>query len=175
MKTTIISYSLSGNNKLLADQLATKLSCKHIYIKEKSKRSYLTIGMDFVFKRIPKIDFLEKEVNTEDFIIFIAPIWMSQVAFPLKKVFQKLKGKTKNYAFISACIGPQGKKSNRGLAKQLKKDLGKKPIIIIEKHLSEFLPIKSRHSIKETMKYKLKKRQAQQMAQQISRQLKQIV
>lgn len=51
MKTLIAYYTLSGNNKKLADYIKEKYNCELLEIKEKKKRKTFSIILDLIFKR----------------------------------------------------------------------------------------------------------------------------
>lgn len=138
MKKTIISYSLSGNNDKLATSIASLISAEHFRIIEKKRRRLFTIGLDMVFNRTPKVPLKLQKLEDHEIIIFIAPVWMGQVASPLRNYFKALKNKINNYVFISISGGADG--PNPNLEAELLKRLGKKPASIINMLIADILP-----------------------------------
>ncbi|MCK4731406.1 MAG: flavodoxin family protein, partial [Methanophagales archaeon] len=55
MKVTVISYSLTGNNEALAASIASEISAEHIRITESKPRTNVTIALDMLFNRTPKV------------------------------------------------------------------------------------------------------------------------
>jgi flavodoxin len=55
-KITVISYSRTGNNSALADNIASKLSARHIKYTESKPKSDLNIALDRLFNRTPNIE-----------------------------------------------------------------------------------------------------------------------
>lgn len=151
MKSTIISYSYSGNNKKLATNLAQKLNAKHIEITPVKPLSYFSMAMHVLFGLKPAIsESINHSLNT-DMVIFVAPIWMGKVATPLRKVFDQLKGNIQSYTFFSISGGALG--TNPKLSDELTKRLGVTPKVLLDKQAVEFLPSDPKPTPKETSAY----------------------
>ncbi|OHD13249.1 MAG: hypothetical protein A2086_16925 [Spirochaetes bacterium GWD1_27_9] len=139
MNFTVISYSLTGNNESLAGSIAKELSAKHIRITENKPRTVGMITFDMIFNRTPKINLTINNVKDDDIVIFVAPVWMWQVASPLRECFKRLKSTLTKYVFISISGGADG--PNSKLANELTKRIGKKPKAVIDLHIASLLPI----------------------------------
>ena len=65
MKATVISYSLTGNNDMLAKSVAKEINAEHIRIREATKRGNGRIALDMLLNRNPKVDFSLSDVDRE--------------------------------------------------------------------------------------------------------------
>lgn len=59
MKTLIVYFSFSGNNELLAKDVAKDLEADLLQITEPKKRGIFRIMLDMLFNRFPKINELK--------------------------------------------------------------------------------------------------------------------
>jgi len=153
MELLIVSYSLTGNNNDLAISLAKSLKAENIVVTESKMRTMSTIIFDLLLNRVPKITL--PEINAEDYnmVIFVGPVWMGNVATPLRLYFKKLRLKIKQYAFISISGGADG--PNPKLAAELKKRLGKEPVALIDMHIADLLAPEPKPTRDDTMHYRI--------------------
>jgi len=138
MKTVIMSYSLTGNNEALAKRIAEELKVEHIRITEPKKRTYGTIAADIVFWRTPRTEPKPQVMSAYDLIIFIAPVWMGQPAFPMRSYFKQLKKHPQKYAYVSISGG--GMNNNSGLPSALKSRTGVEAVTVVDMHIKDLLP-----------------------------------
>ena len=126
MKTLILSYSYTGNNKLLAATLAKEIGADHVNITDKRSVSVKSIMMDLIFHR--KAQNVEQPtiMNDYDLIIYVAPFWVGKIARPLLPFFKYQKKHPKKYAFVTISGGALGK--NEKFLKELKKNIGSEPV-----------------------------------------------
>ena len=153
MKITVISYSLTGNNEALAAKLASEFSAEHIKIVPVIPRTFGMIALDMLFNRVPKINPSVKHIAANNFIIFVAPVWMGKIASPLRSCFEELKKHQHQYAFVSISGGADG--SNPKLESELEKKLGKKPAIVLDYHITDLLPSEPKPTRDDTSAYRL--------------------
>lgn len=153
MKITLISYSYTGNNDALASGMAKALGAGHIKITESKSRSRSTIFMDLIFNRTPEVHPPPESIGDSDLILFMAPVWIGQVATPLRAYFKYYKTKPGAYAFISISGGADG--NNPKLGDELKKRLGKDPLIVIDLHIADLLPAEPKPKREDTSAYHL--------------------
>jgi len=153
MKVIVISYSLTGNNDAVSTRLAEELSAEHISVRENKPRSNGTIILDILFGRTPKVYPLIEGLAEYDLVIFMGPVWMGQIATPLRAYFKQLRGKIENYVFISISGGSDG--DNPGLGDELLRRLGRKPTKLIDLHIADLLPESPRPTRKDTSDYRL--------------------
>ena len=173
MKTTVISYSFTGNNKALADSIASVLSAEHIKITESGTRTFGTIALDMLFNRTPKVYPAMNGVEESDLVLFFGPVWMGHVAAPFRACFKGLKSSLKQYAFISISGGADG--PNPNLAGELKKRLGKKPSTVIDLHIAEILPSNPKPTREDTSSYRLNEEDIERLTERIFPPLREIM
>lgn len=161
MKTTILSYSLTGNNEALAAAVAKKLSAEHLRVTEAKKRSMGKIILDMILNRTPPVSAPLDKIDTEGFVVFAGPIWMGKLPTPLRSCFKELKGRLKNYAFISVSGGALG--TNPKLEQELTKRLGKKPAAVIDQQIVNLME-NPNPSAQETSRYRLSEDDIQGLA-----------
>lgn len=154
MKALIVYYSHSGNNESLAKELRLRFGCDIIKIEEQKRRTSLTILLDLIFKREPKIRDLDVYLNEYKTIIFIAPIWDSKIATPLVSYLKKEQGLINSYAFITVCGGREGQKQK--ITDQLYQLTYKKPIAVSELQVNELLPVEQKGQVKYVTSYRVK-------------------
>jgi flavodoxin len=122
MKTLVVFFSFSGNNKLLALEIQKLSGCDIYQIEEPEKRSGIRILFDVLFRRDPEIKRTEIQVSRYDHLILSAPIWAGRIANPLKTFLKVEKDKIREYSFITLC----GAGGNKHLAEELTKVCGKR-------------------------------------------------
>lgn len=165
MKVIIISYSFTGNNDALAIRVSAELKAKHIRIQEAKQRKMSTIFFDILFNRTPKIEVMVDKVEEFDLVIFMGPIWLGRAATPLRGYFQQLKNRLGKYAFVSISGGAQG--ANPNLAFDLKKRIGKDPVVLIDLAIADLLPAVPKPTRQDTMAYHLSESDVNKMTDSI--------
>jgi flavodoxin len=155
MKIAVISYSLTGNNEALANSVAEEFAAEHIKITEPKPRTTGSIILDLIFNKIPQVQPIPDRLENYDLILFFGPIWIGQVATPLRAYLKHLKKSLCRYAFISISGGADG--ANTKLAGGLKKRVGKEPIALIDLHIADLLPSDPKPTRKDTSAYRLNK------------------
>jgi len=173
MKCLIISYSLTGNNKKLAESLATIFPAEHITITETKNRTMGTIVLDILFNRTPKIIMPIVKPGEYDLIIFIGPVWMGHIATPFRNCFKRFRQKIDKYAYVSISGGADG--PNPKLAGELKKKLDKEPISVIDMHIADLLPKEPKPTRDDTMKYRINESEVKSLTQTIQSELNDII
>jgi len=153
MKIAVISYSLTGNNEALARSVAEKFAANHIKIKELKPRTMGLIVLDMIFNRTPQVQPAPDRLGDYDLIFFFGPIWIGQVASPLRAYLMYLKTNPCRYAFISISGGADG--ANPKLEDNLKKRAGKEPVVLIDLHIADLLPSGTKSTRKDTSVYRL--------------------
>jgi flavodoxin len=141
MKTLIVYYSNTGNNELLVFHLQKKLQCEILKIEEAGRRSGLTIFLDIVFNRTPKLKEHAVQLNQYDHIIFAGPIWAGRIASPLRAFMRSEKSFIKSYSFITFCGGGSNEQIEK-IRSEVKVILGI-PATIVEELWISRLPVKT--------------------------------
>ena len=153
MKTLIAYFSFSGNNEMLALELKKMLNCDILKINEVRKRHGFSIFLDVLFNRTPRIQDHGKNIAEYDHIIFVAPIWASKIASPLKSFLLLEKNNIRRYSFISVCSGYEDQKTK--IENQLLGLVGKAPVITTELWINELLPNEKKNKIKYVTSYRM--------------------
>ncbi|HEY8269634.1 MAG TPA: flavodoxin domain-containing protein [Pseudobdellovibrionaceae bacterium] len=156
MKCGIFYYSYSGNNRLLAERLGERLNTTPIPILETKRRTWLTIFLDVFFNRDSKIKTPDTSVLEYDLVLFIAPLWNSKIANPLKTFIKHSRKDLREYAFISFCGGYEVTGQNEKVSKELYELTGRTPRAVFELHISDLFPANQRKKISVISRYKAK-------------------
>lgn len=104
MKTLVAYFSHSGNNKYLAQSIAKSLDGDL----EELKPRFGLFGLLLLFsamKKSPGIKRLGKEPSEYDRVILCGPLWMGQIASPLRAFLEKYRTAIKKIYFATCCGG----------------------------------------------------------------------
>ena len=153
MNINVISYSLSGNNRALAESVASGLGARHTDIKDIKTRTIGTTVADLLFGRTPKVEPGSVSVETDGAVVFVGPIWIGSIATPLRTFFKQMKNKVKKYAFVSISGGADG--PNPKISAELKKRMGKDAAAVLDYHIADLLPSDPKPTRDDTSKYKV--------------------
>ncbi len=153
MKTLIVYYSYSGNNEILAQHLQQKLSCDILKIEEKGKRWGISIFLDLMFQRVPRLKSHKSSLDRYEHFVFIAPIWAGKIASPLRAFLMNEKNHIRSYSFITVCGGGVGQLYT--ISKELKELIGIDAAGIKELWINNLLSADKRNTIKYTTGYRL--------------------
>lgn len=153
MKYLVVSYSYTGNNTQLAQEIAWGLGADLFKLEEEKPRNTKSIIIDMLFSRNPKLKSLPEEVERYDLVIFLGPIWMFHIPAPLRTCFRALKRRINKYAFISSCGGALG--PNTKVQAELVKRLGKNLALYLELSAAQFCIAKGGTTMDDTSEYKL--------------------
>ena len=153
MKMTVLSYSLTGNNDMLAKSVAQTLPAEHVEITEKKPRTNGTIIGDLLFGKTPKTTPSPDCLNDCGFVLLLGPVWIGSVATPLRAYLKHLKKSGKPYAFASISGGALG--PNPKLSAELQKRTGRAPAAVIDLHIADLLPNDPPPSREDTSNYKV--------------------
>jgi hypothetical protein len=151
MKTLIVFYSFSGNNKVLAGYLQKKSGADLQEIVELKHRTGFTILLDILFKRTPKIAPPNISWSQYDQVLFLAPIWAGRIASPLKAFLELAKDHLQQYSFISLC----GTDSNKKIAAELTQLVQHPPTSVLELAVKNLLPQDMKNMIRYTSGYQV--------------------
>lgn len=165
MNIAIISYSLTGNNGILAAAVAKALSAEHIRITERKSRKTGTIILDMIFNRTPKIQPSPAALGKYDQILLMGPVWMGQAASPLRAYLKYLKVHPQPFGFASISGGAMN--TNLKLSHDLEKRAGAKPAAFVDLHIADLLPPEPEPTMKDTSAYHLNDAEISQLAETI--------
>ena len=166
MSSAVISYTLGGNNEALAKSVAQKIGAEHIKITEPKKRTMGKTAMDMMMNRTPKTSEVGKDLDGYDMVYVFGPVWMGNVASPLRSFLAEIGKAACKYSFVSICGGADG--DNPGIAEDLKKRTGREPEAVIEMHIADLLPSEPKPERKDTMAYKLSEDEVEKLAGEVA-------
>ena len=153
MKIAILTYSFTGNNARFAAHLASALSADQIPVTPLTKVTYGTITLDLMFSRKPAINFSADSLRAYDLVLLVAPVWMGQVAFPMRRCLDALRKNTQRYAFLSVSGGADS--NNPKLSDELTKRAGRAPLFVLDQHIRTLLPAEPAPTRDDTSNYVL--------------------
>ena len=153
MKTLIVYYSFSSNNELLASHLQQRLGCDLYKIEEMKPRNGITIFLDLLFKRTPKIRECSIQLDTYDHFVLIAPVWAGKIAPPMKSFLEREKASINSYSFITLCGGREGQKE--WITSELTRILYTEPEKVTELWVNDLLDEKQKNTVKSSSGYRI--------------------
>ncbi len=158
MKIAVVSYSYTGNNDRLASCVARDLSVEYIKITTQQPMTMWSILLDIIFNRTPKTFPNPETLERYDLILFFAPVWMGQIASPLRPYLSAVKSNPKAYGFLSISGGADG--DNPTLLAELLKRTGTKPILTLDQHIRDLIHQNTKPTRKDTSAYKISEAEA---------------
>lgn len=153
MNIAIVSYSLSGNNDRFAESLAKALLAEHIRIQPGKPVTNGSIALDLLFQRTPAVTPQPESLHRFDLLLFVAPVWMGQVAFPLRAFLRALKRQPKAYGFLSISGGAVNE--NPMVAAELARRTNAKPALVLDQHICDLLPQEPKPTREDTAQFRL--------------------
>ena len=132
MSNLLIFYSRSGNTRKVAQVISENLSCDVEEIKDTKKRlgfiGYLRSVKDVLRKKLPTLKKITKNPEQYDLIIIGTPIWVSNMAAPIRTYITENKDKFKNIAFFCTQGGGKGGKGGEKCLPKMGKLCAKEPV-----------------------------------------------
>ncbi|MCP4179447.1 MAG: flavodoxin family protein [bacterium] len=173
MKIKVISYSLSGNNELLASVIASELSAEHYKIEELIPSTNGKIMIDMMLNRTPEVLTQIERFDENTLILFVGPVWMGHIPAPFRYYFKQLKNEVSKYAYISLSGGVDG--PNKRLYHDLKKRVGRVPESIVNILIADLLPAEQKRNREMNSQYSLNKEDALDITDCILKKLNEIL
>jgi len=105
-KPLVLYYSLTGKNKIIAEELKKQFSCDMGEIKLASERSgiwgFIVSGYENIFDKDAELQPFAMDLASYNPIIICSPIWMQKISSPARTFLKNplLKGK-EVYLFVS--------------------------------------------------------------------------
>lgn len=130
MKTIVIYYSLSGNNRLLAKTLQQRFNCVAHELRPLKRRTKLDLVLDAFLYRKPPNDPVPYDLSMYERVILVGPIWNARIAAPLRSFAWRHRGLLGNYAFVTACGGRPGQATR--IWRELHRFTGRAPTELLE-------------------------------------------
>lgn len=166
MKSLVIYYSYTGNNRLLAETLAARLSCDICPVIEARRRTGLTVLLDMLFRRTPPLQPLACLPAQYDHIILVAPIWNAKLANPMKTLVKREHAAFAEYSFLSLC-GYERPKQKERITQELTALTGRAPRAVAELIIGALFPAEQRQKIQVISQYRVTSADLQTFAPQI--------
>ena len=115
MKSLIVYYSLEGNTKFIAEEIAREIDCDVIQLKlqkelpSKGFMKYLLGGKQVVFNEKPALEPFNINIDNYDLIIMGTPVWAGKFASAFNTFFSKISLKNKKIVLFCCYGGNEGK------------------------------------------------------------------
>jgi hypothetical protein len=160
MKILVVYFSRSGNNKLVAEELALRLGADLEEIV--SKTSYGGIfGMPKIIlhsakKFTPEIKPLGKNPADYDLIVLCAPVWTGNISAPARSFLVRYGKDAKKIILLWVCGGTEN--HNPEAYKEAVKLIGSKPAAELELATNNLLPEIDRKNNRKVMAVRLEKK-----------------
>lgn len=155
MVISVVYYSLTGNNELLANDVAEKLRCGLIRIEETGRRTALKTRLDLLFGRYPRIEPSDAALDAYDHVVLVAPIWASKLATPLRSFIARERQRLPEYSFITLAGYERPGQADK-LRAELARRVGRPPRAFCELHVADLFPAQQRHSIEAITTYRVR-------------------
>lgn len=102
MKTLVVYYSRSGNNRYLAERLARELGSDIEEISPRFKGFFFLLLFS-AMKKSFGIRKLSSNVGSYDTVVLCGPIWMGQLVSPLRDFIVRYGKEIKKLHFVTCC------------------------------------------------------------------------
>ncbi|MDS0527486.1 flavodoxin [Clostridium sp. SHJSY1] len=113
MKSLIIYYSLEGNTKFIAENIAKEINSDILELKVKKEypkngfKKFFWGGKDVLFNKKPELFELDVDLNKYDYLFIGTPIWAGTYAPPFNTFISEYNIENKKIALF-ACHGGGG-------------------------------------------------------------------
>ena len=127
MRSAVVFYSLEGNTRSVANQLAKRLGAETFEVRPtkayptKGLAKFIAGGKDSTFGKAPKIEPLEMDPSAYDLVVLALPVWAGKAAAPINSFVEgRTFGKAKIALVIASASGDAS-----GCARDLAGKLGR--------------------------------------------------
>ncbi len=154
MALSIVCYSNTGNNQILADHLAERLQCGIARINETRRRNWLRTVLDLAFGWSPSIEPLHTPLDAYRHVVLVGPVWASRLASPLRTFLAEHRQELGDYSFITLCGYARPEQKER-LTEELTRRVGHAPRAVCELPVAELLPRRQRDDVRVVTPYRI--------------------
>jgi hypothetical protein len=154
MSVSIVCFSQTGNNEMLANHLAERLHCGVFNIVEKRRRTGLTTLLDLLFRRQPPIEKPQVAFDAYTHVLLIAPVWAGQIASPMRSFIGLQREQLREYSFLTLC-GYDRPGQAAKLERELARCVGRPPRSVCELRVSDLFPPERRRNISDITPYRI--------------------
>ena len=115
MSTLIVYYSLEGNTKFVASEIAKHLGADLLELKPKKNYStgvmkYFSGGKDVMTGKKPELEPFDFAKNQYDAIVVGTPVWAASMAPPVRTFLEAYDFSDKKVGFFACCGGGETQK-----------------------------------------------------------------
>jgi hypothetical protein len=154
MAVSIVCYSNTGNNLVLAEHLADLLQCGIAHITETRRRGWLRTMLDVALGRSPRIEPMPVDLRAYRHVVLIGPVWASRLASPLRTFLAQHRHELDEYSFITLC-GYANPGQKESLTDELTRRVCHAPRAICELPVAQLLPRRQREQIRIVTPYRI--------------------
>lgn len=147
MRLVIVVHSFTGNNRLLAREIAARTGAEVVEVETVGRRRAWSILLDLVLKRRPRVRPLAVDPAGFDRVLVIAPLWDRHVAFPMASALAALSGRMPGYDFVTLC-GYAREGQAETVRRELTELAGRAPDRIDELHVGDLVPEAERRNVR---------------------------
>jgi flavodoxin len=165
MKTLVIYYSFTNNNRVLATHLKENFGFELFEILETNKRTGMSIMLDLVFKRKSRLRNYDLAWAKYNHVIFVSPVWAGKIATPLKTFLLKEKANIPSYSFVTLCGGTAGQREK--ISNDFTTLMGRAPEQVVELWINDLLPQDKKDTIKYTSGYRIQPLELSKFAEKL--------
>ena len=147
MSILILYYSRSGNNRVLARQLAVRLGATLEEVKTRFWYPLPRMIWNMRNGRHPGVRPLRTDPAQFDHVLVVGPLWDMHVAFPLAAALQVNRATIGRYDFVTLC-GYVRDGQPEAVRAQLAEFLGHPPVHQLELHVGDLMADADRGNVR---------------------------
>ena len=137
-RIAVVFYSLDGNTRTVAEQLAEQLGADIFEVKAlkpypaKGPLKILLGGKDATFDRCPKIEPLDFDLSAYESIAIGTPVWADKVAAPMNTFLKEHDFGGKHLALFVSSASGEAEKCLRDLAAKCAREVERVPVLSLK-------------------------------------------
>ncbi|MBB6480137.1 flavodoxin family protein [Spirochaeta isovalerica] len=161
MKSVVVYYSHTGNNRYLAEKTALALNSEAIEIHPRFS-AFPFLVLSSLTKLSSGIRKIDKDFSSYDSVILCGPIWMGQIVSPLNDFLKKYISQINRLHFITCCGSKDSTKEDKfgysHVFRKLKEMIGKKAGLMEAFPIELILPAEDKENDQAMMEARLSDR-----------------
>jgi len=111
VRNIVAYYSLTGNNKYLAERIADGLGCEACEIKSNQKSVVMLVLLSLL-RLSPVVKVPDHVAGEYDRVVLCGPIWMGMLISPLRGFIKKYAKNSRKFFFATCCGCGEDKKGS---------------------------------------------------------------
>lgn len=132
MKILVVFYTRTNHTKSVGESIATEFGADVLQIKDAHRRTgvlnYFMLGKDAIFKRLARIQPVDKDAGDYDLIILGTPVWSFSLSSPMRAYIAEYSNSFKQVAYFCTEGGSGGERA----FKQMSAMIGRQPVATME-------------------------------------------